>query len=227
MATPILGLTELVSAQALPEVVVNENVRWLEFFASGAKITDRDDTAPPGSPVDGEAYLVKATATGAWAGQDNKIALYISSAWAFMTPTEGMTLYVADEDIRIQYDGSAWAAFGGSSAQYRNISFFFTSTPTSSEVLLLYTACESITLADDFAGSVGDVGTNPTASFALDVQKNGSSIGTITISTGGAFTFATTGASVSLVSGDQVKIVAPASVDATVADVSITLKGAL
>ena len=125
-------------------------------------------------------------------------------------------------------DADAAAArntLGLAAAKTRLISFFFTTTPTSSEVLLLYTACEAISLADDFAGSVGDVGTNPTASFVLDVQKNGSSVGTITISTGGAFTFATTGGAVSLASGDQIKIVAPSSADATCANVSITLKG--
>jgi VCBS repeat-containing protein len=109
----------------------------------------------------------------------------------------------------------------------RIIAFFFTTTPTDDEVLCLYNAAESITLADDFAGSVGDVGTNPTASFVLDVQVNGASVGSITISTGGAFTFATTGGSVALVSGDQLKVVAPSSADATIANVSITLKGAL
>lgn len=132
MATPILGLTELVSAQALPEVVVNENVRWLEFFASGGKIADRDDTAPPGSPVDGEAYLVKATATGAWAGQDGKIALYISTAWNFISPKEGMTLYVADEDVTILYDGSSWAVLnvtGASTTQPDEMIAGFIATP--------------------------------------------------------------------------------------------------
>lgn len=135
MATPILGLTELVSSQAIPEAVVNENVRWLEFFASGAKITDRDDTAPPGSPVDGEAYLVKATATGAWTGQDGKIALYISTAWDFMTPTEGMMLYVADEDIRIQYNGTVWATFGGGSVALDDLTDVTITAPSNGQVL--------------------------------------------------------------------------------------------
>lgn len=109
----------------------------------------------------------------------------------------------------------------------RLIAFFFTTTPTASEVLLLYTAAEAITLADDFAGSVGDVGINPTASFVLDVQVNGVSVGTITISTLGVFTFATTGGAVVLAIGDRLKIVGPAVADATCADVSVTLKGAL
>lgn len=106
--TPILALTELVSSQAIPEEVVNENTRWLEFFAAGGRITDRDDTAPPVSPVDGEAYLVKATGTGAWAGHDGDIALYISNAWAFKEAVVGMMLYVIDEAAAIVFNGTTW-----------------------------------------------------------------------------------------------------------------------
>lgn len=106
--TPVLALPDLASGQAIPETTVNENTRWLEFFAAGGAIEDRDDTAPPGSPADGEAYLVDATATGLWTGHDGDIALYISTAWAFKEPKEGMCLYVKDEDLRIVYDGAAW-----------------------------------------------------------------------------------------------------------------------
>lgn len=125
--------------------------------------------------------------------------------------------------------GTSWIVLEHNilSGAVRPVAFFFTSTPTTSEVLLLYTASENITFADDFGGSVGDVGVNPTSSFVLDVQKNGASVGSVTIATGGGFTFSTTGGAVSLVAGDQLKIVAPASADATVANVSITLMGAI
>lgn len=107
--TPVLGLNELASGQAIPETTVNESNRWLEFFASGGKVLDRDLIAQPGSPVDGDAYLLPVTPTGTnWAGQGGKIALRISTAWEFKTAKEGMTLYVADEDLRIVYDGAAW-----------------------------------------------------------------------------------------------------------------------
>jgi hypothetical protein len=59
----------------------------------------------------------------------------------------------------------------------------------------------------------------------MNVQVNGSSVGTITVSTGGAFTFNTAGGAVSLVVGDRLKIVAPATPDATAALASFTLVG--
>lgn len=115
--TPILGLTELAIAQAVPEVTVNENTRWLEFFAAGGGILDRDENDPSGlTPSDGDAYLIDGTGADDWTGHDDEIALYISTAWEFKAPVEGMSLYVADEDVRIDYDGAAWNEVGGSGA---------------------------------------------------------------------------------------------------------------
>lgn len=42
-------------------------------------------TAPPGSPSDGARYIVGVSPTGAWAGRDNKLAMWIASPgyWQF------------------------------------------------------------------------------------------------------------------------------------------------
>lgn len=114
MTTPIMGLDEWETNQAEPNVTVNESVRWLELFASNGPILDRDLTAPPGSPADGDAYIVEVGATGAWAGHDQQIALRLGSAWAFKTPAMGKLMYVVDEDEMVKYTAdspSAWAIF--------------------------------------------------------------------------------------------------------------------
>lgn len=61
-------------------------------------------------------------------------------------------------------------------------------------------------------------GANPAASFAIDVSKNGASVGTITISNAGVVSFATAGgAAFSLVGGsDELRLVGPAGVDTAV-----------
>lgn len=41
------------------------------------------DTAPPGSPTEGDRHIVGASATGAWSGHDGELAQYIDSAWSF------------------------------------------------------------------------------------------------------------------------------------------------
>lgn len=220
--SPILGLDELAASQAIPEATVNENNRWLEFFASGGKVLDRGLTAPPGSPADGDAYLVASSATGAWAGQDGKIALRISTAWAFKAAREGMLIWVADEDVGLVFDGAAW----GGIIPFDVPLSYAGGPPTASEILYAVVVPRALDFAANFAGSYGYVGTNPTASFVISVQDDGAEIGTITISTGGAFTFATaSGTAKTVAAGSRLEFVAPAGVDATVAYVLATLAG--
>lgn len=109
------------------------------------------------------------------------------------------------------------------------VSFFFTSAPTASEVLLIWTppSGRTIVFPDEWAGAAGINVTHPTGSYAMIVKLNGSSVGTITISTGGAFTFVTTGTTVTVVGGtDYLTIEAPVTPDATCANVTVTLEGA-
>ena len=74
------------------------------------------------------------------------------------------------------------------------------------------------------AGSFGDTGTNPTAQFDMDVTQDGASIGTISVGTDGTFTFTTEGGTAKqIAAGERLEIVAPASADATAADIALTL----
>lgn len=234
MTLPQTGAGEWAASQASPWETVNIALRLLDAGACRFLIEDRDLAAPPGSCADGACYLVAASPTGAWSGKAGKLAVATganaSNGWQFVTvAAEGMQLYIRDEDLTIQYDGSAWVALSSSANHYR-IGFFFTATPTASEVLAMHVVTQAITIPANFGtpDSKGAVGTNPTASFALDVKKNGSSIGTITISTGGAFTFATgSGTAKSVSVGDVIQVVAPSTPDTTVANVAITLVGTL
>jgi hypothetical protein len=113
MTTPRLGAPELVSGQATPETTVNETFYWLDAASLGGfKFIDRDLATPPGSPSPGDTYLVAASATGAWAGHDGDVALYINTSWQFVAPEEGFEGWVADEDVKIAYNGSAWGITG-------------------------------------------------------------------------------------------------------------------
>lgn len=79
------------------------------------------------------------------------------------------------------------------------------------------------TMPDNFAGSYGYCEVNPTSTADFDVLKNGSSIGTVSISTGGVFTFSTSGSGVeTFAAGDRFTLVAPTPQDTTLEDVSIT-----
>jgi hypothetical protein len=117
---------------------------------------------------------------------------------------------------------------------YLDILFEFLggSPPTASQVLGIYVALRSERFFANFdGGSVGGVAakgtvvTNPTATFTANVYRNAAElIGTISISTSGVFTFATTGGvSFDLTAGQFLKIVGPASPDATIADIGFSL----
>lgn len=75
-------------------------------------VLDKDLTAPPTGPNSGDRYIVAATATGAWAGQEDAIAEYNGSSWVFDTPNEGFTVEVEDENLYYTYNGSAWVTAG-------------------------------------------------------------------------------------------------------------------
>lgn len=108
MATPRFALTTLVEGQASGEVTANASLIALEALMNGSVI-DRDLTAPPGSPTNGDLYLVGAAPTGAWTGQTLKFALYYNG-WLFFTPKSGQTMFIVDEKAAFMYSAveSLW-----------------------------------------------------------------------------------------------------------------------
>ncbi|MBV9043944.1 MAG: DUF2793 domain-containing protein [Alphaproteobacteria bacterium] len=105
--TPRTALPLLAAAQAQKHVTHNEALLKLDALLF-ARLLDRDLTAPPSSPADGDTYLVKATATGAWTGQNGKLAYAVDGAWRFYAPFTGLAAYVVDETRLLVFDGTNW-----------------------------------------------------------------------------------------------------------------------
>ena len=78
-------------------------------------VIDKDLATPPGSPTDGQRYIVASSPTGAWAGQAGKIARYtsVTPGWEFFTPKKGWCLHVDDENAWYRHTGTAWEIFVG------------------------------------------------------------------------------------------------------------------
>jgi len=106
-----------------------------------------------------------------------------------------------------------------------DVGAFIPDKPENGGEVCKFIAVRDVSFPDDFAGSVGHCTTNPTATAAFTIAKNGVSIGSMSISTSGVFTFATTGGATSLVAGDRITITAPSPQDTTLADVAFTFKG--
>lgn len=111
--TANLSLPYIMPSQAQKNVTHNEALKSLDTLVQLA-VLDRDLSAPPGTPAEGDRYLVKATATGGWTGHDGAVATFVDGAWTFFAAHTGWQIYVADEQIVIAWTGSAWLAVGQS-----------------------------------------------------------------------------------------------------------------
>lgn len=96
---------------------------WAQEVDKAAAVADLSalsisTTAPPGAPAFGVRYIVPAVgATGAWAGQANKVAWYAQGGgavggWVFITPETGLSAYVVDDGKTYIFNGTAWALGG-------------------------------------------------------------------------------------------------------------------
>ena len=224
MTTPILGITELVAAQAQPHVPINAALRRLE--AAGQLTVIAQEPNAPGMPAEGDRYIISTGGAGLWEGHDGEIAYYSGTAWEFVIPLEGWIAFDQDEGRHFVCLGGSpieWVGFG-----YADIAFYRAGTPAGSEVMAKHVAARTLVFPGNFAGSYGHLSTNPTAVTALDVRINGASVGTISISTGGVFTFTTSGGTAkTATAGQRIEVVNQGVADATAAGIAATLVAGL
>jgi hypothetical protein len=83
-------------------------------------VKNRTTSAPPGSPANGDAYIVQATGTGAWASHDNAIAIWTTDnpaagagEWEFYAAAGGILVYSVADTTLYFWNGTAWTAVAG------------------------------------------------------------------------------------------------------------------
>lgn len=108
-----LKLPYIMAAQAQKHVTHNEALRTLDTLVQ-IGVIDKDLTAAPGSPLDGDCYIPAAGATGDWAGQDGLITTFQENTWIFHEPKLGWQAFVADEGLLYIHNGTDWIAYSGS-----------------------------------------------------------------------------------------------------------------
>lgn len=79
-----------------------DNLQWL------VPVLDKDLTDPPGSPTEGDRYIVASPATGDWAGKEDNIAEWNGTTWDFIAPLLGMSVLVTDEVDIYSFDATDW-----------------------------------------------------------------------------------------------------------------------
>lgn len=235
MTTPNAGLPELAASQAQPHIPVNSALRLIDALMQ-LSVLDIAVNAPVGGEVDGDSYLVGDTPAGAFSEfAESDIAVRIGGGWTAVTPKAGWRAYVQSlGSLHIFSTDSPgiWEEFagggGGGATEIAMGMFFPGGPPGSSQLIFKFAVHRDIEFPADFDGinavSFGHIGTNPASSFVMSVRVNNAEIGTITVSTGGAYTFETDGnAPQTADAGDYVTIVAPSSADGTAADIAATL----
>ena len=115
--TPFLSLPTIAPAQAQKHVTHNEALRRLDLLVQ-LSVADADRAAPPATPAEGARHVVAPGATGAWAGQSGRVAVFETGLWQFAAPAPGWRAWVRAEGALRVFDGTAWipAAAGGGGA---------------------------------------------------------------------------------------------------------------
>lgn len=108
MTTQNLNITKLVSSQSQKEVTINEALIKVDAILNIGAV-DRAVDTPPTSPSDGDLYIIGSSPTGDWATHAEEIGYY-QQQWNFITPNEGMRIWVNDEDRLYVFDGTNWRA---------------------------------------------------------------------------------------------------------------------
>jgi hypothetical protein len=118
--TTHLALPLLAQGQAQKEVWHNEALAMLDAVVQ-LSVKDRDLASPPGSPAEGDRYIVAGGASGAWAGHASHVAAWLNGAWNFFPPKEGWIAWVAGEDTLLTFGPSGWTDFGGALGAIQNL----------------------------------------------------------------------------------------------------------
>lgn len=187
---------------------------------------------PPGSPSNGERYIVGASPTGAWSGQANTIAVYLTigtAGWVFLTPKLGWRAWNAATADYIRFDGTAWLPEPVAQPM-RGISFSRdpAELPGSDQSIFTHRFAFPFTIPADFADYGGASTTFggsvvATADVVFRVQKalaasplTFAAAGTITIGAGSIdiSDLDSAGLAIAFAKKDSIRILAPTTPDA-------------
>lgn len=128
------------------------------------------------------------------------------------------------------FDGTAWikvAIDPGNSfftAPY-DIAAYSPGKATANQIILRFLPTRAFSFEVNVPGSQASAGTGATATSTFLIRKNGTQVGTVTFAAGNTVGTVAVPTQTSFTPGDVLTIVAPGTVDSTLADVSFTISG--
>ncbi len=101
------GLPLIAPGQAQKELSHNEALAALDILAHPYAESVGANT-PPGSPAEGQCWIVGGSPTAAWSGHAHALAGWTAGGWRFVEAREGMIVRTAADTGFASYTGGAW-----------------------------------------------------------------------------------------------------------------------
>lgn len=158
---------------------------------------------------------------------------FTSSRWrAVSGGTAGATTFTGLSDVPSSYTGHALkflrVVTGETGLEFFEIPYavptFVPGTMVNAQLVQRFVAIEAFRLPSGLSGSQAKAATASTGNVNFDIKKNGSDVGDVVFNVSGTGTF-TLASNQDFAVGDVLELTGPATADATLADVSIVLKG--
>lgn len=101
------ALPLLQPGQAQKEMFHNEALTALDLLAQAAVLSAGVNT-PPDDPTQGDCWLVGDSPEGDWTDYAGYLAGWTAGGWRFVAPRDGMTAWVAAENVFARYADGTW-----------------------------------------------------------------------------------------------------------------------
>lgn len=111
-ATVHLSLPYIMPSQAQKHITHNEALLTLDGLVQ-LSVIDRDHTAPPEEPEEGDRYIVGDEASGGFIGRDGEVACFYAGSWLFFAPRDGWLAWVEDESRLLVHHAGVWQVMAG------------------------------------------------------------------------------------------------------------------
>jgi hypothetical protein len=105
--TARFALPLLEAAQAQKHVTVNEAFARLDALAA-ARVEALGVNDPPTGAAEGQVWGIGSWGSGAWSGQQNRLAVFLNGGWDFADPPEGWQVWNAATGTRWTRAGGGW-----------------------------------------------------------------------------------------------------------------------
>lgn len=184
----------LTEGQSAAEVTANAALSTISGFCQlcvESGLTTNNNT-PPGSPTDGLRYWTGTAATGAWSGQNSKVATYLSGLWTFTAAQEGWIAWDRSSDKLYRFtSATAKVEIGLTAEQSKQITIL---NPSTAEDIVIAWFNRASTITRIVFGIKGTG--SPSRTTTIRKNSDRSATGTEVVTGGTVVTNTTTGQTV-------------------------------